>query len=346
MDNNFNLKLYQYLKDFCAKNKTLVQSSLDEDFISKINALYKNYNPSLNDAISPFQYIDIITCYLNQFNIFYKTYYMDIFYNENAPSDKQYQIEGFYTFVIYKLQTEYYVIYGDLNNIKIYDGKASLEKTIRYIYQKLSLYFTNYYTELSPTMDLYLNEYEKLSLDQTIISQVKPTYLYQSSRDEQSSMAIVVYNDLVLTILTKQNKLSFPKGHIENNEDVITTAIRECYEETSVKITRKDFIFNLPSFEYSFNGFKFNYITNSAFYEKFKTSKINKKIYVNVFKIKEKQTPIITEQENFYKAEFIPINKFILNATAKKNNLANIHYYDEDIKNLKETAVLLGVNYV
>ena len=72
---------------------------------------------------------------------------------------------------------------------------------------------------------------------------------------EVSAMAVVLCNGKILTtneIISGKNVLSLPKGHQEKDEDLLQTAIRECFEETDIVIDRKDCIKKLTPFTYGF----------------------------------------------------------------------------------------------
>ena len=72
---------------------------------------------------------------------------------------------------------------------------------------------------------------------------------------EQSAMAVVRFEDKILTtteLVFGREALSLPKGHVEMNEMTLQAAIRECYEETNVKITAKDLVKELKSYYYEF----------------------------------------------------------------------------------------------
>lgn len=55
-------------------------------------------------------------------------------------------------------------------------------------------------------------------------------------RYEKSCGAIIVKNNKVLLIQQNDGFYGFPKGHMENNETEIATAIREVKEETNISI--------------------------------------------------------------------------------------------------------------
>ena len=72
---------------------------------------------------------------------------------------------------------------------------------------------------------------------------------------EESAMAVVVYHDRILTtneVIYGKETISLPKGHKEENENILDTAIRECFEETNIVITKDDLVMQLPSYSYEF----------------------------------------------------------------------------------------------
>lgn len=72
---------------------------------------------------------------------------------------------------------------------------------------------------------------------------------------EISAMAVVIYNGKILSIneiIYGKETLSLPKGHKEENESIIETAIRECYEETNIVISKEDLVKELTSYSYEF----------------------------------------------------------------------------------------------
>ena len=52
---------------------------------------------------------------------------------------------------------------------------------------------------------------------------------------EVSAGVVVFKDDLVLIIKHKNGHIDFPKGHVEGNETLKETAIREVFEETGIK---------------------------------------------------------------------------------------------------------------
>lgn len=72
---------------------------------------------------------------------------------------------------------------------------------------------------------------------------------------ELSAMAVVIYNGKILSIneiIYGKETLSLPKGHKEENESIIETVIRECYEETNIVISKEDLVKELTSYSYEF----------------------------------------------------------------------------------------------
>lgn len=116
---------------------------------------------------------------------------------------------------------------------------------------------------------------------------------------EKSAMAIVFFKNKILT--TKEliygiYRLSLPKGHIENNETVLDCAMRECFEETNVALSRKDVICELEPFRI--------YFINEENME------VEKFIYPVVFKIDQVPTLKIKEIR-ITKIEFMDVNQFL-----------------------------------
>lgn len=90
---------------------------------------------------------------------------------------------------------------------------------------------------------LYKREYSALKLYDSILN------------NELSAMAVVLCCNKLLTTnenIYGNNTLSLPKGHNEEGESVLETAIRECYEETNILLTKENFVKELPSFFYEF----------------------------------------------------------------------------------------------
>lgn len=64
-------------------------------------------------------------------------------------------------------------------------------------------------------------------------------------KKEESAMAIVLFKNKILAtkeLIYGREVWSLPKGHIEKGETHIETAIRECFEETNMILTVRDFI--------------------------------------------------------------------------------------------------------
>ena len=53
---------------------------------------------------------------------------------------------------------------------------------------------------------------------------------------ERCAGAFVINDDKVLLVKQSEGHIGFPKGHIEGNEDEMSTAIRETKEETNIDI--------------------------------------------------------------------------------------------------------------
>ncbi len=76
-----------------------------------------------------------------------------------------------------------------------------------------------------------------------------------NATEELSAMAVVLCGENILAtneLIYGKETLSLPKGHKEDGESLVETAIRECFEETNVIITEKDLIRELIPFSYEF----------------------------------------------------------------------------------------------
>lgn len=72
---------------------------------------------------------------------------------------------------------------------------------------------------------------------------------------ESSAMAVVTCGNKILAtneLIYGKNVLSLPKGHNEEGETLIETAIRECFEETNVVIMQENVVNEMPSYFYEF----------------------------------------------------------------------------------------------
>jgi bis(5'-nucleosidyl)-tetraphosphatase len=122
------------------------------------------------------------------------------------------------------------------------------------------------------------------------------------NKDEVSAMAIVVVKNKeetkLLLLQTQHREWVYPKGHIEEGEDSIACAIRECLEESGVVISRDQHIGKVNEYCYSFNSYDLE-ITNNMFYELFGAEKIYKTVIVHGFIIDKTQPVVWSEKERF-----------------------------------------------
>lgn len=103
--------------------------------------------------------------------------------------------------------------------------------------------------------------------------------------EELSAMAVVLCDKEILAtneLIYGKEVLSLPKGHKEENESLIDTAIRECFEETNIVISKTDFIKELKSFSYEF-------LTPS-------NKPIRKTVVPFLFKVNDKGSPLAKEK--------------------------------------------------
>ncbi len=72
---------------------------------------------------------------------------------------------------------------------------------------------------------------------------------------EQCGMAVVICRNKILAIkesIYGKEISSLPKGHQEKNEEILETAIRECYEETGVALPKESLVRQLTEYSYEF----------------------------------------------------------------------------------------------
>ena len=73
---------------------------------------------------------------------------------------------------------------------------------------------------------------------------------------EQSAMAVVLCKGKILATVEDiygRNVLSLPKGHNEQGETLLHTAIRECFEETNIVLTEENLVEALTPYSYQFS---------------------------------------------------------------------------------------------
>ena len=90
--------------------------------------------------------------------------------------------------------------------------------------------------------------------------------------------------------------LSLPKGHKEKKELLLETAIRECYEETNIVISKEDFVKELKPYSYEF-------LTPE-------NKLIRKKIVPFLFEVQTEGNPI-SKEERILSVQWMGKDKFI-----------------------------------
>ena len=158
-------------------------------------------------------------------------------------------------------------------------------------------------------LNFYFDKYD-YKYDGIFIDKVLDLSKEKIIRKEFSAMSIVLCKNKILTLVTSDNKYVLPKGHIEQGETTLETAIRECKEETGVEISEEDHVAEIKGFGYSFKGANCKYYTNSTFFEVFNVGQIDKRINVHVFNVEEERLTNITEPENFKLAQWLDIDDF------------------------------------
>ena len=120
-------------------------------------------------------------------------------------------------------------------------------------------------------------------------------------KNEMSAMAVVICENKVLATVENiygKNVLSLPKGHIELGETALDAAIRECFEETDVRLDKQYVVRVLQPYSYGF--------TTPDGVE------IRKTITPVLFVLKTQPTPRAKEKR-ISKAAFMPIDEFLQN---------------------------------
>lgn len=152
----------------------------------------------------------------------------------------------------------------------------------------------------------------------------------KSVRTDRCAMAIAFCGDRVLTLTTVDDKYVFPKGHIEEGENSLQAAIRECYEETGCMLIKEDYINDVSQIEYTFSGRDFRRLTDLQFYARFKVCAIHKIVNVHIFKVDEELPINVTESYNFKNGEWMKIDEFLLKNT-----------YDDQLKAVSEALLII-----
>lgn len=120
---------------------------------------------------------------------------------------------------------------------------------------------------------------------------------------ELSAMAVIMCNGKILStneMIYGKETLSLPKGHKEENESIIETAIRECYEETNIIVSKEDLVKELTSYSYEF-------LTPS-------NKLIRKTIVPFFFEVKEEGNPI-PKEERMVSVQWMDKDEFIEKCT-------------------------------
>ena len=116
-------------------------------------------------------------------------------------------------------------------------------------------------------------------------------------KEKISSMSIVIgeeENKKKVLILNNEGEWVFPKGHVENNETYLQTAIRELNEESGVSVTEKESLGQIDEFKFYFDGVK-----------------AVKVIKVFLFKIVDCPRITINKEEGFISGKWVSLDKAI-----------------------------------
>lgn len=128
-------------------------------------------------------------------------------------------------------------------------------------------------------------------------------FINPTAKIEQSAMAAVICKDKILTtteLIYGKETLSLPKGHVEENETAVETAIRECFEETGIAIKKDNFVRELPSYSYEF-------LTPS-------NQLIKKTIIPLLFEVNSEKAPN-PKEERIISVQWMNIDEFMNNCT-------------------------------
>ncbi len=147
------------------------------------------------------------------------------------------------------------------------------------------------------------------------IVEIPPVDFENSLRHEHSSMALVFSGDKVLTLTDVDGYVVLPKGHIEEGENSLQAAMRECYEESGCMLIKEDYIKQVRGIEYSFSYRNYKKLTPLQFYSKFGVCMIHKIVDVHVFKVDEDLPIKITEKDHFIEGSWMKIDEFLFKNT-------------------------------
>lgn len=120
---------------------------------------------------------------------------------------------------------------------------------------------------------------------------------------ELSAMAVVMCNGKILStneMIYGKETLSLPKGHKEENESLIETAIRECFEETNIVISEEDLVRQLTPYSYEF-------LTPS-------NRLVRKTIVPFLFEVNEEGNPI-PKEERMLSVQWMDVAEFLEKCT-------------------------------
>lgn len=156
---------------------------------------------------------------------------------------------------------------------------------------------------LTTNLDNIASQHVILSCGGVLEKEIQEKKLFWISigdwKKEESAMAIVFYRNKILStkeLIYGKEVLSCPKGHIEGDETHIETAIRECFEETNVVLTKDDYVKEVSPYIVEF----------IAHHNEF----ISKTIYPICFSVQQPGTPLAKE-ERILAVEYMEIDDFL-----------------------------------
>lgn len=119
--------------------------------------------------------------------------------------------------------------------------------------------------------------------------------------EEFCAMAVVFLNGKILAtreMIFEKEAVSLPKGHVEAGETFLETAIRECFEETNIVLSRDELVRELTPYSY-----EFSWPTDEA-------ARIRKTIVPFLFEAKQAGEPM-SKEERVLSVQWMEVSDFL-----------------------------------